>query len=60
MSVVAIAVHNQQQLTRGAVARPRGVAGSVRTFIGPAEGAVLVIIGTEDGAPVIDFYLDIN
>ena len=33
---------------------------STTMTIGPAEGAALVIIGRQDGAPVVDLHLDVR
>lgn len=33
---------------------------STTMTIGPAEGAALVIIGEQDGAPVVDLHLDVR
>jgi hypothetical protein len=55
------AVHSLPDYTEGRLGGNQNVFNNSTTMtIGPAEGAVLVIIGRQDGAPALDLHVDVR
>jgi hypothetical protein len=55
------AVHSMPDYTEGRLGGNQNFFNNSTTMtIGPAEGAVLVIIGKQDGAPVVDLHLAVH